>query len=86
MNTGCVSRAPGEALKRDAESRKSKRDPEGQTRAGAGHTGPGPPGGVEGDGQWFVQTRPGPGKVTEQGRAPQGEERCRGRRQSNVLR
>lgn len=56
MNTGCVSRAPGEALQRGAESRKSKRHPEGQAGEGAGRTGPGPPGG---EGQWFVQTRPG---------------------------
>lgn len=26
MNTGCVSRAPGKTLERDAESRKSKQD------------------------------------------------------------
>lgn len=40
----------------------------------------------EARGSGLFRPNPGSGKVTEQGRAPQGEEKCRGRKQSNVLR
>lgn len=77
MNTGCVSRAPGEAPQRGAERRKSKRHPEGQAGEGAGRRGPGSTR-KAGEGQRFVQTRPGGlgrGRSRVTHPAPQGEKR-----------